>query len=140
MILVIPILVCLIISIVLGWVWYGPFFGKKWMDITGANQNDPARSAEMKKKMWVYILTQVVISLVTLIAFSLFLAGFQSVTLFAAIIIATFLWLGFVLPTIAQHALWSGKSRKSSWAMFLISGGYYLIAFVLYGVVFSFWL
>ncbi|MCK7535472.1 MAG: DUF1761 domain-containing protein [Marinilabiliales bacterium] len=36
-----------VLSMVIGAIWYGPLFGKKWAEIIGADMSDP----ETKKKM-----------------------------------------------------------------------------------------
>lgn len=41
------VLACGVISMVAGAIWYGPLFGRKWMEIIGANPDD----IEARKKM-----------------------------------------------------------------------------------------
>ncbi len=43
------ILVCGVLSMVIGAIWYGPLFGKKWMEICGVNADDLNARKEMQK-------------------------------------------------------------------------------------------
>jgi hypothetical protein len=47
------------------------------------------------------------------------------------VINAFWIWLGFVMPVQAGGALWSGKTKQLSWAMFLIGAGYQLVTLLL---------
>jgi len=38
-----------VLSMVIGAVWYGPLFGKKWMEIIGVDHADPQAVAKMQK-------------------------------------------------------------------------------------------
>lgn len=140
MIYIIPIIICLVLAMVLGFIWYGPLFRKKWAEIIGADLNDQQKVAEAKKGMVPMMAANVVITLVTLIALSMLLGGFVAASIQLAVLVSVFLWLGFVMPTIASAALWSGKPKKLAWSMFFITAGYQLLMFVIYGVVFSFWI
>ena len=43
------ILVSAILSMVVGSIWYGPLFGKKWAELIGADPNDKKKMKEMQK-------------------------------------------------------------------------------------------
>jgi hypothetical protein len=44
------VLVCGVLSMVIGFVWYGPLFGKKWMEIVGATFKDIEERKRMQKE------------------------------------------------------------------------------------------
>ena len=52
------ILVLGIVSMALGALWYGPLFGKKWMEIIGVNKNDLEARKEMEKGVWKLYIVQ----------------------------------------------------------------------------------
>ncbi len=43
------VLVCGIVSMVVGFVWYGPLFGKKWAEAIGVNMTDAEECKKMQK-------------------------------------------------------------------------------------------
>jgi hypothetical protein len=126
-----------VLSMIIGSIWYGPLFGKKWMEICGVTEMDKERRAQMQKEALPLYLTQFALTLVQLYVLSNLFAwtGEASKT----VGIAFFMWLGFVMPTIAGCAMWNNNSGKVKWAQFLIQSGYQLIMFLLYGYILGMW-
>ena len=131
------VLVCGILSMVIGFVWYGPLFGKKWMEIVGAD----SKSIEEQKKMQQ--------SAVPLYALQFLLTLFQVYVLAYLIFVwpgasgvklSLFLWVGFVLPIIAGSAMWNNDSSRVAWTRFLIQAGYQLVMFILFGYILTAWI
>jgi len=52
---------------------------------------------------------------------------------------ALWIWAAFIIPTVAAGAMWNSDSSRVSWARFWIQAGYYLILFVLFGLILSMW-
>jgi len=129
-------LVCAILALVLGSIWYGPFFGKKWMEITGINTLDEEKKKEMEKNAWKLYLTQFVLTLFQLFVLDYYLVvldragGVQNVFWF---------WLAFIVPTLAGTVMWGNDSKKIAWTKFLIQAGYQLTMFVMFGFVLEMW-
>ncbi len=118
-------------SLVVGSIWYGPLFGKKWMEIIGATAMDAEKRKQMQKEALPTYITQFVLSLLQIyILVNLIAWGGWSAQ---SIGVAFFLWLGFVMPTIAGSAMWNNNSTKVKWSMFLIQSGYQLVMFIIYG-------
>lgn len=124
-----------VISMVLGGIWYGPLFGKKWMQICGATGMDEAKRKEMQK------------AAMPLYAVQFLLTLFQ-VYVFAMIVVndpkdapqhAAWIWAAFIMPTIAGTAMWNNDSGKIKWARFLIQSGYQLVLFAIFGFVLGIW-
>lgn len=130
------VLVCAALSMVIGAVWYGPLFGKKWTEIVGANPDDLAARKEMQKRAMPLYAIQFLITLfqVTILAF--YIKGWQEAS---GLVNALWIWAAFILPTIAAGAMWNNDSAKISWARFLIQGGYQLIVFALFGLILGMW-
>ena len=128
------ILVCAVLSMVVGGVWYGPLFGRKWMEINGVNPDDVARREAMQKGAGPLYGVQFVLSLLQLYVLSRFIGGGDS-----SVTNAFFIWLGFVMPTVAGLAMWNALPGKTRLAMFFISAGYQLILFALYGLILGMW-
>lgn len=130
------ILVCGISAMVLGALWYGPLFGKKWMEIIGATEMDKAKRKEMQKQagplygiQFVLVLFQVLV-LAHLIADTTKVGGLER---------ALWICAAFIIPTIAGSAMWNNDSTRVKWSRFLIQSGYQTICFIIFGLVLQYW-
>lgn len=130
------VLVCAVLSMVLGFVWYGPLFGKKWMEIIKADPNDLERRKEMQKAAGKLYVVQFLLTLFQVWVLASYIVGWNDGL---EVERAIWIWAGFVLPTVAGAAMWNNDSAKISWARFLIQGGYQLILFVMFGIVLGAW-
>jgi hypothetical protein len=132
------VLVCSIVAMIVGSIWYGPLFGKMWMKIAGGDMAtmSPEQKAEMKKGMGLMYFTQFVLSFITAYVLDGLILNFGTAS---GLWIAIFVWFGFVMTTEAGGALWSGKPKKIGWNMFLISTSGHLVTFILMGLILSAW-
>jgi hypothetical protein len=132
-----PIVILLIIAIifqVLGFVWFGPLFGKTWarlMGLSGRAQMTPEEHKEFQKRMIPTYILSFVTSLLTAASLWFFIVLIRQ----GALVIAGIIWLGFIVPVVAGGALWSGKSRRDAWTMFGIDAAYYFLAIMISAVV-----
>jgi hypothetical protein len=120
-----------IVSMVIGYVWYGPLFGKMW-------------EREMKMKMESKNMGK---SYGLMFAGSLFMAFVLShATIFASTYLQVtgvsaglmsgfFNWLGFVAPVTLGSVLWEGKS----WKLWSLNNGYYLVTLMVMGSLLAVW-
>lgn len=130
------VLVCAVLSMVLGYIWYGPLFGKKWLEIVGANTMDMERRAEMMKGVWKLYITQFLLTLFQVYVLAYYVAGWFEVS---GVENTLWIWAAFIVPTVAGASMWNNDSAKVSWARFLIQGGYQLVLFVMFGLVLGSW-
>jgi len=130
------VLVCAVFAMIVGFVWYGPFFGKKWMEIMKCDPNDKEKMKEAQKGMWKLYLTNFVLVLFQVWVLAYYVVGWSEVS---GVQNALWIWAGFVMPTIAAGAMWNNDSAKVSWARFLIQAGYQFVMFVIFGFVLSMW-
>jgi hypothetical protein len=124
-----------IISMIVGSIWYGPLFGKKWMEICGVGEMDEAKRKQMQKEAMPLYGIQFALTLIQ--AYVLF--NIITWTSGKGIGIAFWMWLGFIVPTVAGGAMWNNNSNKIKWATFLIQAGYQLVIFMIFGYLFSIW-
>lgn len=129
------ILVCGILSMVVGFIWYGPLFGEKWLAIIGASADDLEKRKEMQKKAGPLYGIQLILALFQIFVLARFIASGES----AGIITALWIWAAFVIPTLAGSSMWNNEDRRISISRFLIQGGYQLVMFVIYSLVLSLW-
>ncbi len=130
------VLVCGILSLVIGSIWYGPLFGKLWLNATGMTAPRPEEMAASQKKMIPTYIAQLIASLVQVGVLAYFL---QLVTNLSAVCVALWIWVGFTLPVIAGLCLWNNSSKKAAWTQFILYGGFQLVYLVVSAVILSAW-
>lgn len=124
-----------ITAIVLGSLWFGPLFGKKWMSLIGVDPNDSVKMEEGKKNAWKLYVIQTVASAVTVAALSVVVMTFDNFTKYDVIRTSLFVWIGFIIPSEIGSLLWSGKSFTQMREMFLLNAGYGFVLFILLGCI-----
>lgn len=121
-----------IANMVLGYVWYGPLFGKKWMKLSGIKM-DTASQKGMGKSYTIMFIGSLVMAWVLAHAL-IFGNTYLHITGVSGGLMAGFFnWLGFVAPITLSSVLW----EKKSWSLWMINSGYYLIGLMLMGAVIS---
>lgn len=133
------VLVCGIVSMVLGSLWFGPLFGKAWQRLMGWEHMDAAKREEMKKSMTKsYVLTFIAALIMAFVLAHSIVFGesYMKVTGLSAGLQAGFWsWLGFVAPVTLGVVLWEGKS----WKLWTLSNAYQLIQLLVFGVILGLW-
>ena len=137
------VLVCGIVAMGLGWLWYGPLFGKQWMAIMGwtpekmaAMQSDPKMKATMMRSYGLMFVGALVMAWVLSRA-TVFTGSYMQLSGVAAGLHAGFLsWLGFVAPATLGGVLWEQKP----WKWWMLLNGYYVVALVVMGVILGAWM
>ncbi len=133
------ILACGIANMVIGFLWYGPLFGKKWSQLMGGGEMTPEKMAEMQKKAMPGYAVSFVAALVMAyvlahgLVFGNAYLGMSGVT--AGLMGAFWYWLGFVVPVTIGTVMWDGKP----WSLWFINAGYYLVAILVMGAILSVW-
>lgn len=130
------VLVCGISAMVLGAIWYGPLFGKKWMEIIGATDLDKEKRKAMQKKAGPLYAVQFVLVLFQILVLAHLIADTTQAT---GVERALWIWVAFIIPTIAGSAMWNNDSTAVKWSRFLIQSGYQLICFIIFGLVLQYW-
>lgn len=134
------VLVAAIANMVLGFLWYGPLFGKKWVALMGWTQEQmEAGKAKMQKEGWKTYGLAFIGSLLMSYVLAHFLvfasAYFGSSGISSGMMAGFWSWLGFVAPVTLGSVLWEGQS----WKLWLLLNGYYLAALLIMGSILSLW-
>jgi hypothetical protein len=114
---------------VLGGLWYGPLFGKQWMQANNFNEED-IKNANPAKQFGLSLLFAIII------AYNLaaFLGNPETDMAWGAT--AGFLaGFGWVMLGVAVISLF----EQRSWKYILINGGYMTVAFTLMGLIIGAW-
>lgn len=131
------VIVATVVAMVLGFLWYGPLFGKPWMQLMGFTKEsiEKAKGKGMGKTYALMMLGALVMAYV--LAHSLVFASTYTETTgaIAGVMVGFWSWLGFVAPVMMGAQLWEGKP----WKLFAIQGGYYLVSLVSMGVILAVW-
>jgi hypothetical protein len=121
------VLVGVVISMVLGFVWYSPgVFGKMWMEALGKK--------EMKADNSVFLLMAVAAAVLTYIMIH-FAAYAGVVDAASGLATGFWLWLGFVATVGIGKTVFGDKSLKG----WMIDNGYTLVQLLLIGLVIGMW-
>lgn len=127
------VLVAAVISMITGYLWYGPLFGNAWMKETGVSRKDMEKNMGMK--YGIMFVGAIIMAWVLdhALTFGISYLGFGGVN--GAFSGAFFNWLGFVLPVTLGMKLMEDRS----WKLWMIQNGYYLITLMLMSVVLVMW-
>jgi hypothetical protein len=125
-----------VLSMILGFIWYGPLFGKKWMEIVGVSPSDLEARKKMQKTAGPLYLAQFVLTLFQVFVLAHLIADAQQA---GGLERALWIWAAFVIPTLAGAVMWTNQSGKLKWARFLIQGGYQLVLFIIFGLLLQYW-
>ena len=129
--------VAALISMVLGFLWYGPIFGKPWIALMKFTQEDieKAKQKGMTKEYLLMMVSALVMAFV--LAHNVLFGGvYLEMTGWAAGVQAgIWNWLGFVVPITLSGVLWEGKP----WKLWMLNAGYYLVSLVVMGIILASW-
>ncbi len=129
------VLAAAVASMVIGSVWYGPLFGKKYMHEMGMSGWSEEKKAQMKKGMMKSYVGQFIASLVMFYVLSRFTGSMGQFSVMGGLTVAFWVWLGFVVPMKFGDALWGGKM-----SLFWIGIGGSLVTLLVAGAIIGAWL
>ncbi|NNC47743.1 MAG: DUF1761 domain-containing protein [Sphingomonas sp.] len=122
----IAIIVAAVSAFVLGGIWYGPLFGKKWMAHVGITEQMIEESKSMMPKVYGLAF---VLNLVAVIAFAAFLGNEVDVATGAMYgLVAGLFW---VAASFGISYLFEGRPL----GLWLINGGYHTLQFTIFGAI-----
>ncbi len=130
----IAVLVAAVFNMVLGFLWYGPFFAKPWMKYNGYTKewmDKQMKQGNMGTKYGMMFVSALVMAY--FMSWLIHLAGAQ--TLVSGALIGGMAWLGFTATT--QFANWIFSGKKVG--VYIIDTGYFLVSFVVFGALFALW-
>lgn len=121
------ILGCVAFAMVLGFLWYGPLFGKLWSREMGWTEADKAAAMAKPSGMYKsYALTALGSLLIAYVLQHGLVFGnayFQTSGLEGNLMGAFWYWLGFVVPVLLNEVLFG----KKTWTTLAINLSYYLV-------------
>ena len=125
------VLVVAIISIILGFLWYGPLFGKQWKKLMKFSEKDTKKLKGIKKSYLFMILG----SLITSFVLAYMVIKFSANSFLLAADLGFTMWLGFIAPIMLGSVSWEGKP----WNLYFLNVSFQLINLIVMAVVLSAW-
>ena len=132
------VLLATVACVALGFVWFGPLFGKVWMkaihvempkEITKAMQRDMMRSYGI-------VAVSAFVMAFVLAHFLAFASEFMDTEgAMAGATGAIWAWVGFVVPATLGSVLWESRT----WKYCFVTAGYWLVALIVTGVILAVW-
>ncbi len=122
------ILAATVASFVLGYLWYGPIFGKAWLAALGKTAD------EIKPSPTPFIITFFT-TLITCIAMAVILSMLQVTSLHGGALLGLAVGLAFIACSTISDGAYCGWS----WSLVAIQSGYRTVYCVLMGMVLAVW-
>lgn len=113
------VLAAAVVAWVVGWLWYGPLFGKKWMAWSGLTMDKMKAGLSPKISMLLGLGTSFLMSWV--VAHLVSVLGVYEISAIKEFVLWT--WAGFFVPMTIGAWLWEGKPFR----LFLLNAVYYLV-------------
>jgi hypothetical protein len=117
-----------LVGFAVGFLWYGPVFGKKWMEATGLTESD-IQGGNMVKIFGFTLIFQFIM------AYCLAMFFGNEVGLQEGAIYGFLAGFGWVAMAIGVNALYERKS----WKYIFINGGFWVVVYTLMGLILGAW-
>lgn len=129
------ILIATLAQFVIGGLWYSPvMFGKKWMQIVGADHKSAEELKKEEKRMGPFYLLQIFLTFVFTCALNIMIF----VLPFDAYVTALFVFVGFIVPIQISGIIWGPTPRQLQFAQALIVMSNQLVSMLVAAYILSF--
>jgi len=126
-----------IAAFILGFLFHGPVFGKLWMKLANVHPTGNEKFADMIPKMLWNLLAQFVTAFVLAVIY-LFASASPYIGgkgILGGIILAIWLWLGFLVTSSSIEVIWMGRNYKL-WLFEVVCS---LIVMITMGAIIAAW-
>ena len=120
-------------SMIIGFLWYGPIFGKMWMSMMGFTSKDMDKAKQ--KGVGKYYLTALIGSLITAFVLAYFIEYINVESVLQALQFGFWVWLGFIATVMLGTVLWEGKPVK----LYFLNIMYQLVNIEVMAVILTLW-
>jgi hypothetical protein len=141
--LLFPLIISSISSFLLGFLWYGPFFGKTWVKLSKIDFdkecNSECVSEEIQRGMKLSLLNSILSSLILSVLVQIWRPSVWNAgpdydsKLYYGTVTAFMIWIGFYVPVGLNSVAWECKS----WSLFVFNAGYHLTNLVVMSTILS---
>jgi hypothetical protein len=133
------ILLAIVAYIAIGFLWYGPLFGKAWAKEAGMSTD-----CKPDRKVFLRAITLMIIGTfltVYVLAHgvevwrpSTWNAGTDASNATYGFLAPFFVWVGYFVPVLLSSVAWENRS----WKLFAINAGYYFVALLAAGMILAY--
>ncbi len=126
-----------IILYIIGFLWYGPIFGKLWLKLSKVPAGEIAKAKKKGMKgMWKEMILNFVGTFVMTYVLACIIILLGTTSPLQGAIIGFWIWLGFfVSTTLLGGVLW----EKKPWSLFALNGLYWLVTLKVAGFLIVLW-
>lgn len=124
----------LVVYTLLGMLWYGSLFAKKWLVLSGMAGKD-MNTPEMKKSQMTGYISSLISSFIALLSLAVLLkaAGIEGAV--NGLLAGAGVGFGFIAMTLVGEAAWHG----TPWGLVAINSGYRICGLALGGLIIGLW-
>jgi hypothetical protein len=122
------VIVGMVVSMILGAVWYGPLFGNTWMRLIGKTAD------EIESDPMMYLKTALA-AFVAMLFLNMVIVSLGTSTYLGGLLAGALTFVGFGATQTFVYTTFEGPSEK----VWLLFGAYQLLVFAIMGGVFAIW-
>jgi len=124
-----------LIPMVIGAIWYGPLFGKKWMDLMGKSEEELKAGFNPAKSYGVTFVMAIITAYVMAHVLAAWGDAYGTEGLVAGIQTGFWIWLGFVLTIGWQRVAFENVNMT----LWMLNTLYNLVTLILMGILLAVW-
>lgn len=134
------VIVCVVVAMPLGFLWFGPLFGKPWARHMGMEEMAQPGGAQMAKSMALFAIGSFLIAFVLAHSIEVWQPstwnyGPDGSPASYALGAAIWTWVGFFVPLQIGRVAWEQKS----WGLVLINSSFDLVRLLVFGFILAYW-
>jgi hypothetical protein len=118
----------MVVSMFLGFLWYGPLFGKTWLRLIGKSPE------EIESDPMMYAKTAVA-AFVAMLFLNMVVGSLGAISFLSGFIVGALTFLGFGATQTFVYTTFEGPTEK----VWLLFGSYQILVFAIMGGVFAIW-
>lgn len=111
-----------VVYFIMGYLWYGPFFGKRWMRAAAVTDEDIQQANTV-----VPYLIALLASLISTIVLGVIMRAFNPASFLTAFAITGIVWVGFNAAPLMNHLGFDQRPKS----LFFYNGGFDLVCWLL---------
>jgi hypothetical protein len=122
-----------VVVFIIGFLWYGPFFGNEWMKLVGMKK--PAKNSRKKPPMAVPMLKGLINTFIMVTVTSYAVSLTDAVLWQEGALIGVVLAVGLIATVLFSEVNWEKRPVK----LFMINSLYYVVALAVTGGIYVAW-
>ena len=131
---------CVVLGMFVGFLWFGPLFGKSWAKHMGMEDMPQPDGGQMAKSMLLFALGNLLIAFVLVHSLevwrpSVWGVGTDQPSYIYALNGALFTWIGFFIPLQIGRVAW----EKRGWGLVAINASFDLVRLLIFAFILAYW-